>query len=299
MSSSPPPPQGPESGDVVVGRDREPEFDPTGIRALLAALPDPGPMPPTLVDRIAASLAAEQQGRARSAVGQPLGSRVVSAPGAPSPLTRLQRPERHVRTRNVRRRAWQRPVLSIAGAAAAVVVVGALGTSLFHSTQNGSGASASAAGGAQLYSASQSASSSASSSQQAAAGSNGAEGSNGAAASTPPDLVVGLSSTAYSASNVALAARRLLPTRGPALRPLASEAPAIGPIGTPIGARACLAALRVPASDSAVVDIATYEGQPAAVIVTSTRTGVSTVYVVKRSCRPGHPSVLRPALGLP
>src|SRR6478672_10678588 len=39
---------------------RGPEHDPTGIRDLLAALPDPGPMPADLVARINASIAAEQ-----------------------------------------------------------------------------------------------------------------------------------------------------------------------------------------------------------------------------------------------
>ncbi|MGA8045636.1 MAG: hypothetical protein WCA30_05145 [Dermatophilaceae bacterium] len=39
------------------------EHDPTGVRALLASLPDPGPMPPELIHRISESLAAEQNGR--------------------------------------------------------------------------------------------------------------------------------------------------------------------------------------------------------------------------------------------
>ena len=37
------------------------EHDPTGMRALLANLPDPGPMPDDLVARISAALAAEAQ----------------------------------------------------------------------------------------------------------------------------------------------------------------------------------------------------------------------------------------------
>src|SRR6476661_6124120 len=43
-----------------------PEHDPTGIRNLLSALPDPGPMPADLVARINASIAAEQSARERS-----------------------------------------------------------------------------------------------------------------------------------------------------------------------------------------------------------------------------------------
>ena len=40
------------------------DHDPTGVRALLASLPDPGPMPPELIQRISESLAAEQNGGA-------------------------------------------------------------------------------------------------------------------------------------------------------------------------------------------------------------------------------------------
>ncbi|KAB7745521.1 hypothetical protein GA707_06280 [Nostocoides sp. F2B08] len=42
------------------------DHDPTGVRALLASLPDPGPMPPELVRRISESLAAEQNGHAHA-----------------------------------------------------------------------------------------------------------------------------------------------------------------------------------------------------------------------------------------
>ena len=42
-----------------------PEDDPTGVRALLSSLPEPGPMPEHLVERISASLAAEQANRSR------------------------------------------------------------------------------------------------------------------------------------------------------------------------------------------------------------------------------------------
>ncbi len=54
MVTTPPVPPGrPEDHD-----------DPTGVRALLAGLGDPGPMPADLVDRINATIAAEQQARA-------------------------------------------------------------------------------------------------------------------------------------------------------------------------------------------------------------------------------------------
>ncbi len=48
------------------GEDPRPEVeaDPTGVRALLSALPDPGPMPDHVMARISRSLEAEQQRRA-------------------------------------------------------------------------------------------------------------------------------------------------------------------------------------------------------------------------------------------
>ncbi|MDO5502110.1 MAG: hypothetical protein Q4G67_02940 [Actinomycetia bacterium] len=43
------------------------DVDPTGVRAILAGLPDPGPMPADLIERINASLATEQSERAGAA----------------------------------------------------------------------------------------------------------------------------------------------------------------------------------------------------------------------------------------
>jgi hypothetical protein len=50
--------------------DRQPaaeDLDPTGVRAMLSSLPDPGPMPPDLADRITARLRQEQSLRAGQA----------------------------------------------------------------------------------------------------------------------------------------------------------------------------------------------------------------------------------------
>jgi hypothetical protein len=54
---------------VVTPREHQPgsplpDDDPTGVRALLGSLPDPGPMPDDLVARITASIAAEREHRA-------------------------------------------------------------------------------------------------------------------------------------------------------------------------------------------------------------------------------------------
>lgn len=100
----------------------DPEDDPTGMRALLSSLPDPGPMPEDLVTRITASLAAEREGHA------PV-----------EPIAHRRRP------------LWRTAGL----AAAAVAVIGIGGTSLLTSTApgdlgalfgNGGGDTSSAAG---------------------------------------------------------------------------------------------------------------------------------------------------------
>ena len=48
-------------------RPSDDDLDPTGVRALLANLPDPGPMPDELMNRISQSLELEQQRRASAA----------------------------------------------------------------------------------------------------------------------------------------------------------------------------------------------------------------------------------------
>ncbi len=65
--------------------DRPIEDDPTGMRALLRSLPDPGPMPSTLAARIEASIAAEAGARgARSQAPAAVGPAPRRAAGVPS-----------------------------------------------------------------------------------------------------------------------------------------------------------------------------------------------------------------------
>lgn len=89
------------------GDDAPGELDPTGVRALLSSLPDPGPMPGDLVARISTSLREEQQRREFSAT-------------APHTDVISLAAERHVR-RPGRTLAWLGSAAAVAVAATVAV----------------------------------------------------------------------------------------------------------------------------------------------------------------------------------
>lgn len=97
------------------GKDRGDEVDPTGVRALLSALPEPGPMPEDLVARIHRSLQEESRRR---------------------PPGRAESGRRHlVSLETKRRRRHPSRVLSLVGvAAAAALVVTVASAQLFGGT---------------------------------------------------------------------------------------------------------------------------------------------------------------------
>ncbi len=88
------------------------------------------------------------------------------------------------------------------------------------------------------------------------------------------------STTSYAAASLAGQARHLLDT--PA-SPLAAQSTATGPLGTPTGVAECLDALGVGDATVVTVDLARFEGFPAAVVVTERADGLQ-VRVVERSC---------------
>lgn len=87
------------------------EKDPTGMRDLLRSLPDPGPMPQDVADRITAALAQERQGRSED---------------DHSTVTPLARTGRSGGSTPAGRRRWMQAVAGLVAAAAvaAVAVVG-------------------------------------------------------------------------------------------------------------------------------------------------------------------------------
>jgi hypothetical protein len=218
-----------------------PEDDPTGVRELLSSLPDPGPMPPELAQRICASIASEQAARTRPSPAQPASGRWWVG-------------------------AW-RPA---AVAAAAAVVLAGGGAALLTGIAP-RGVSILVQGG----------------------GDAGAEGADSGAAEpeagralTGPRM--GTSGTAYSAGTLAVQARSLL-SATPA--PMADEGRDSGPVAAPAGVTECAAALGVAAEAVAVVDLGTFDGVPAAVLVV--RSGDHhAAYAVHRSCAPGAAGLL-------
>ena len=242
-----------------------PEDDPTGVRALLASLPEPEPMPAYLVERISASLAAEQANRSPA----PTGATVI-------PLAR--------------RRPLRTMALGLAGVAAAALVVGVVGTSVLHRPdQSSSGAAAS-------MSTATRGTPSAPAPSSAPAQGNGSHGTGTQGLAATPPMHIQMSSTRYTRGSFAAQAGALA-TSGPAhpVQPLTGESPGIGPIATPTGLASCLRALGVGRVDDVTADLSFYEGTPAVVIVTVSGSA-RTAYAVKRSCSTGNLGLLHPGV---
>ncbi|MFM6848001.1 MAG: hypothetical protein ACKOVB_02735 [Terrabacter sp.] len=251
----------------------EPRLDPAveaRVTALLAAAPDPGPMPPDVEARISAALA--DVARLRVDPGPLLEARRGeeaahrAAPSADSNVVAMQA------------RANRPKPIYLAAAVAAAAAVVAVGASALHVTKRPNGAAI--VGDTR---------------------SSSATPTSGGAAND--GLHTQLSTTAYDRGNLATKARALLDRPGQPLRDLAAESPSIGPIGTAIGLEACLEAVGAldaanPTPDAVSADLATFEGRPAVVVVV-TRGGASTAWAVERSCSTGTPGVLKGATPVP
>ncbi len=245
MVSTPPTPPRP-------GEPWSRDEDPTGIRHLLGSLPDPGPVPPELVERINATLAAEQAAReARHQTVVPL------------------RPRR-------------RRTIGLVAAAAAVIAIGVPAlvtgtgpgavTALFRDTSTQS----QAAGGA----------TSESPADKGGPERGPAQDSGGRAMSPTGPVGIHLSDTAYTSGGFPEQAAAFRDNPGEPLRTLAAEAPSIGPMGTEKGLRQCLEALGVEAWKPVLADLATFDGGDAIVFVISSDTGQSAI-AVARPCTRG------------
>lgn len=256
--------------------DRPDHDDPTGIRALLSGLPDPGPMPASLVDRINASIAAEQSSRADESTG----ATVV-------PLHR-------------RRPTWQR--VGLAAAAAAVVAVGVpalLNTmvpgGVVTSLSSGSADSAEDSGGSGYERGGGAATAAPPSSPGVVAPRTQTPSPDQRAAGPLGNVALMATGTAYTSSGLATQARAAMSN----LTSDKSSAPREGGVAdTQKGLRACLTAVGVEAWMPVTGDLATFEGRPAVIAVVSSDTG-QTVYAVAPDCDATHPTVLSGPVPLP
>lgn len=264
------------------------EVDPTGVRAILSALPDPGPMPADLVHRITTSLAAEQARRPDHRVDGPLAS---SAPAGGSV---------HSLTTARRRRAPGARLPIIAIAASIVVLAGAVVMGVL---ALGSGRGMSAGFDTvsqQALDDGATAESGGADTADPLAGTEMAP-SGGDEGSALADLTPSFLATGSLVTDATLVEHaRALRESSTALRSAAAESALAGStVGTVEGAADCVGAiLALAPSDAAAllesVDIVSFEGSLAAFLVVrdppATRTAdgppVSTAYLVPLDCGP-------------
>lgn len=212
--------------------DESADDDPTGVRALLSALPDPGPMPADLVARITGSLQQEQEQRVR---------RSSAASGIEEQETARPVPL-------VRRRNRLQIALGSLGAVAAAAVVGVVAVNLVHGGPSGSGSAA------EMHSASSSA----------------AAGAVPQSKGSTPAIRDLSSGRAYSTASFAKQAAALsTPAKTSSGSP--ATARTFDRTISRFAMRSCVSAVEAKtgqlAPQSVVVDRATYNGTPALIMV--------------------------------
>jgi hypothetical protein len=243
----------PDFGDTPI------EDDPTGMRRLLAALPDPGPMPEDLTARILAAIASEAAARPMSA--EPV------VPAVPRSHQAVVTPITH----RSRHRGGSPASLRWLAAAAAVGVIGAGGFGVVRMLAHG--LSGSATGGAAL-------------SSPAAGQSENPERASDTSSTSPalgpgPAVKVASSGTDYTAAGLADQAA-----------PLLRAEDSVGSVGdrpeiaTPERAQACAKALGVGVITELRVDNARFQGEPAAVLLVKGASGWQ-AYAVPLTCGDG------------
>jgi hypothetical protein len=235
--------------------------DQTGVRAMLSSLPEPDPMPAYLVERISASLAAEQAQR-------------EDASGSVTPML------------TPARRRPGRLVLAIAGAAAAVVLIGVVANDMLSTSQSTTASDT-------VASALTSGSREAGGASPPSANDKAVSGS----VSTPAAIQIRMSDVRYTVTGFVTQARGLSGALFDSVQPNAAVSSKVGPIGTAAGLADCLSAIGADRAQMVWADLAFYQEAPAVIIVATTD-GIPTGYVVGRECSRAQPALLRPATPL-
>ncbi len=252
------------------------EHDPTGMRALLASLPEPGPMPDDLVARISAALAVEaQRGDGIDQLWSLDGHAAPSRPAGDDGDT----PDAGAQVVPLRRRLGLRHLAVAASVVAVLGLGGFLVKSLPGDVMAAFGTNAGSADSAAV----------AEDSPAAAAGGRQALV---APAAGSGDVVVVMSGVDHAADRLDVTARELDDGTLDPIADLSAESPSLGPIATPIGARACATALGIPADAGILVDISEVDGVSAAVLVVHSGAGRA-AWAVDRSCTTGNTGLIR------
>lgn len=243
----------------------------SAVRTLLRTAPDPGPMPTDVSRRIEESLGHAAVLRAGDhELFDELGF------GDPEALVPVDEPaddmafdghdDTEVPSSGDRtvvpfmRRRW--PI--VGAAAAGVAVLAIAGAVVVNQTRSGSGLAA-------------------------LPPANGTGGSAGS-------VHVQVSTTAYTKGNLATGAQTLLDSPGPDAS--VGDAPSSGPLVTQSGAAACVATLGASDAGAVSIDLASYEGQPAAIVVVR-RSDSTVVYAVQRDCGDGDAGIIQDAIPVP
>lgn len=276
----------PNSGDEL----RSIDDDPTGMRAVLSSLPDPGPMPPEVKQRLWAALSHEQQARARGEINP--------VPLAAAPVHDLQahREQRALRASEPARRPRRHHGLLVA---AAVVGLAAVGGGGLVTAIGGPGAVINALDGTHDNAAAGASAQQESAEQDAAA--PGATAAPPQAAPSPSERALDPGEVRVVSSDEAYASSTLASQAGDTVKraPILVPAQETGPLATPTAVRACAAALGVPVTDGVLVDLAQVDGKPAAVVIRQDASGRLTAYAVARTCTTGSPATIAGPVDLP
>ena len=264
------------------------EADPTGMRALLRALPDPGPMPPELVARISAALAAEAREATLSGDRTDGPEDSATPPPGPGVARFVDGGSGALRPR------MRMPRLAAAAVIVALVGIGGAGLLKKSLTINDVGTAMGAAA----------------SSMESLADTSGGSPAREDAEGMGQDL---LGAQVPDGGTVVLASSRpytiaaLVPMilgvgagSGDAAAPEAASSAdvrvalpeGVGALATPEGARACAEALDIPAEAAVAVDLGRVDAEPAAVVLARSPAGVLTAYVVRWSCSAADPALV-------
>jgi hypothetical protein len=224
---------------------REALGDQVAVRRLLQRVPETGPVPADIATRLDAALR-------------------TARPPTAGPATVLPMTPRRERTGTLARLAESRLTKSLV-AAAAVGLIAVGGYAAIGRSSSGAHDGASTAS------------------------SGGAGGAKAAAPDSARDLAsvpIVASGTSYTKANItAELTKRLSAGRGSVASALTAGVAETTTLTTPAGLQACLGSIGVTSGAPELVDLATYEGKPVAVLVVPSPGGVGRqVWVVSRTC---------------